>query len=222
MTRMADAKCAQAGADESSALRRGPIRKLMDGRRILALALAAVLAWPGASAAFHGRDVAGAGYARDFALRDPDGTMRRLSDFSGKVVVMTFGYLQCPNFCPLTLAKLTEALGDLGAEARRVQVLFVTLDPARDVPEALRQYVTAFDPSFIALRPEEADTRDFALAFRIYYERVQAPGREGYDIDHATFSYVFDARGRLRLVLPFDQTARQISEDLRKLLAEGG
>lgn len=189
--------------------------------RLAALALAAML-WCGAPAAdaprYHGVDISGADYARDFDLTDHDGRRRTLADFRGKLVVIFFGYLQCPNFCPLTLARMAEVKQRLGADAARLQVLFLTLDPERDTPGALKEYVTAFDPAFLGLYTDAARTKDLALAWRVYYDKVDGPTPASYSLDHAIFSYVFDTEGRLRLLENFDVPADRLAADLRRLL----
>lgn len=157
-------------------------------------------------------------YAQNFALTDHDGRPRTLADFRGKAVVLFFGYLQCPNFCPLTLARLAETLQLLGDDAKRVQVLFVTLDPERDVPVALKEYVTTFDPGFLGLYAAPAATPALALGFRIYFRKVPSGDGKNYSIDHAVFSYAYDARGRLRLLLRDTLSAADLAADLRRLL----
>jgi len=183
---------------------------------------AALLALPSAvfGAGFHGTPVGrGGSYARDFALTDHEGRPRRLADFRGKAVVLFFGYLQCPNYCPLTLARLAEVMQRLDADAQRVQVIFITLDPERDTPLALKQYVTAFHPAFLGLYATPKATPQLALDFRIYYRKQ--PDREPghYVIDHAVFGYAYDAAGRLRLRLSDSLSAAEIADDLRRLLA---
>jgi protein SCO1/2 len=172
----------------------------------------------GAATPFNGVDISHAkSYAQDFRLTDHDGRIRTLADFRGKVVVLFFGYLQCPNFCPVTLARLAEAMQLLGADAQRVQVLFVTLDPERDVPPALKEYVTNFHPAFLGLYAAPAVTADLALKFRIYYEKVPGPTATSYSIDHSVFSYAYDTRGRLRLFLRDSLSAVELASDLRRL-----
>ena len=187
------------------------------------LLAALLLAGPAAYAAgFAGVDIGHTkSYAQDFALSDHDGRPRTLADFRGKAVVLFFGYLQCPNFCPITLARLAETMQLLGPDAQRVQVLFVTLDPERDSPPALKEYVTTFHPSFLGLYAPPADTPDLALKFRIYFRK--APGADGrnYSIDHAVFSYAYDPRGKLRLLLRDTLSAAELAADLRRLLHEG-
>lgn len=187
-------------------------------RALVALALALNLS-VNAAAPFNGVDISHAtSYAQDFRLTDHDGRIRSLADFRGKAVVLFFGYLQCPNFCPVTLARLAETMRLLGADAQRVQVLFVTLDPERDQPQALREYVTNFHPSFLGLHAPPAATADLALKFRIYYEKRPGPTPTSYGIDHSVFSYAYDTRGRLRLFLGDSLSAAELASDLRRLL----
>jgi protein SCO1/2 len=194
----------------------------MPSAAILRHALAAFLLMAGLHAGavtpFNGVDISRAkSYAQDFRLTDHDGRTRTLADFRGKAVVLFFGYLQCPNFCPITLARLAETMQLLGDDAKRVQVLFVTLDPERDLPPALKEYVTNFHPSFLGLYAAPAATADLALKFRIYYERVPGPTATSYGIDHSVFSYAYDTRGRLRLLLKDSLSAAELASDLRRL-----
>lgn len=169
---------------------------------------------------FVSTDLSMVDWGKDFSLTDHHGKNVRLADFSGKAVVLFFGYLQCPNFCPLTLARLAETMQLLGEDAKRVQVLFVTLDPERDVPAALKEYVTTFDPSFLGLYTTAAATPELALGFRIYFRKVPTADGKNYSIDHAVFSYAYDARGRLRLLLRDTLSAAQLAADLRRLLRQ--
>lgn len=187
------------------------------------LLAAALFVATGASAAshFHGVDIGHTrSYAQDFRLTDHDGRARTLADFRGKAVVIFFGYLQCPNYCPLTLQRMAETMHLLGEDAGRVQVLFVTLDPERDVPAALKEYVGVFHPSFLGLYGAPAHTADLALGFRIYYRKVPGATANSYHIDHAVFSYAYDPDGRLRLLLRDTLSAEQIAADLRHLLQQ--
>lgn len=194
--------------------------RAMLNRFLAALVLAAGLN-ANAATPFNGVDISHTkSYAQDFRLTDHDGRTRSLEDFRGKVVVLFFGYLQCPNFCPVTLARLAETMQLLGADAQRVQVLFVTLDPERDPPAALKEYVTNFHPAFLGLYAAPAATADLALKFRIYYERVPGPTATSYGIDHAVFSYAYDRRGRLRLLLKDSLSAAELASDLRRLSKE--
>lgn len=189
--------------------------------RLCAPLLALLLGAGAAAAEFKGVDIGYTkSYAQDFTLTDHDGRRRTLADFRGKAVVLFFGYLQCPNFCPLTLARLAETMQLLGEDAKRVQVLFVTVDPERDVPAALKEYVTTFHPSFLGLYTSPAATPELALGFRVYFRKVPAADGRNYSIDHAVFSYAYDANGRLRLLLRDTLSAADLAADLRRLLQQ--
>lgn len=195
-------------------------------RRAVAAALAAAALLtggcdkllPNARSPFNAIDVTGAPFGSDFRLTDADGRPRSLADFRGKVVVLVFGYTHCPDVCPTTLADFAAAVKRLGPEAQRVQVLFVTVDPRRDTPALLKQYVPAFDPSFIGLRGDEAATTKVTRDFRIYTNRNEKAGTENYTVDHAAQSFVFDPSGRLRLVIGYGMEPAKIASDLRLLL----
>ncbi|MGH8800489.1 MAG: SCO family protein [Casimicrobiaceae bacterium] len=188
--------------------------------RLLAAALLAlaVAACGPATPKFEGSDVTGASFGRDFRLTDQNGRTRTLADFRGKAVVIFFGYTQCPDFCPTTLSELAAAMKDLGADARRVQVLFVTVDPERDTPEVLAHYVPAFDPSFLGLYGDAAATAEVAREFKIIYQKQ--PGREpgSYTLDHSAGSYIFDPQGRLRVYENYGPGPDVYAHDLREVL----
>lgn len=194
----------------------------MTCHRLLAPLIAAGLALSSAvlqAASWNGVEIGqGRRYAQDFQLTDHDGRPRRLADFRGKAVVLFFGYLQCPNYCPLALARMAEVMQLLGEDAQRVQVLFVTLDPERDGPAALKEYARAFHPSFLSLYASPEATPQLALDFRVYFKRVPNRIGNGYHIDHAVFSYAYDATGRLRLRLSDGLPAAAVAADLRRLL----
>ena len=166
-------------------------------------------------------EVSGASFGRDFALQDPDGRQRTLADFRGKAVVVFFGYTQCPDVCPTTLAALAEAMKKLGNDADRVQVLFITVDPERDTPALLKQYVPAFDPRFLGLRGDADATARTAKEFKVLYEKVPGTTPGSYTMDHSAGSFVFDPQGRLRLYVAHGQDADVFAHDLRELLRGG-
>ncbi|RZI43500.1 SCO family protein [Herbaspirillum sp. HC18] len=168
---------------------------------------------------FKNTDVTGLDYARDFAMPDYTGKMRTLADFKGKAVVVFFGYTHCPDVCPTTMAEMANVMQQLGPLADRVQVLFVTVDPERDTPELLSQYVPAFDPRFLGLVGDKAATEKMAKEFRVFYQKV--PGKEpgSYTMDHTAGSYVFDPQGRLRLFVRHGQGPEPIAHDLKMLLS---
>lgn len=171
--------------------------------------------------AFSAVDVTGANFGRDFALTDHLGQARTLADYRGKVVVVFFGFTQCPDVCPTTLTELAAAKRALGADGARVQGVFVTVDPARDTPEILRAYVAAFDPSFVALRGSDEQTLATAKAFKIYYNKVEGRTPGTYTIDHTAGSYVYDTQGRVRLFTRHGTGQAALVSDLKRLLAEG-
>lgn len=133
------------------------------------------------------------------ALLDQTGQPRRLDDFRGRLVVLFFGYTQCPDVCPTVLSTMSQVMELLGTDAPKVQVVFVTIDPERDVQALLAQYLGAFHPSFLGLRGDAAATARWAESFKVHYERRPGAAPGQYTMDHSTGSYVLDARGRLRL-----------------------
>ena len=176
---------------------------------------------PAAPAAhFNSSDITGINYAQGFSLPDSAGKTRTLAEFKGKAVVVFFGYTHCPDVCPITLAELKEAKRLLGKDGEQVQGVFITLDPARDTPEVLRQYVPAFDPSFVGLVGNEAQTAQTAKDFRVYFQKSagSAPGQ--YTVDHTAASFVFDKQGRPRLYVRYNQGADKLAADLRQILVQ--
>ena len=165
---------------------------------------------------FKSTDITGADYGKTLDLTDHDGKPRRLEDFRGKAVVLFFGFTQCPDVCPTTLVDVSSVLKQLGPDADRVQVLFVTVDPERDTKEVLAKYVTAFDPRFLGLYGDADATRRAAKEFKIFYEKRKSG--ESYSVDHSGQSYVIDPQGRLRLLVRPDRVAADLPSDLRTLL----
>jgi protein SCO1 len=177
---------------------------------------------PFASAApFNAVDITGAEYARSFALTDHTGQPRTLADFKGKVVVVFFGYTQCPDVCPTTMAELAEVKRALGADGARIQGVFVTVDPERDTPEVLKAYVTGFDPSFVALRGTPEQTLATAKEFKVFYAKAPSKGAGGYTMDHTAGAFVIDPGGRVRLFTRYGSGAQALAQDLKRLLADG-
>lgn len=168
---------------------------------------------------FKATDVTGADYGKTLALTDHTGRARTLADFSGKVVVLFFGFTQCPDVCPTTLSTMREAMKLLGDDAKRVQVLFVSVDPARDTPALLAQYVPAFDPSFLGLHADENSIAALAKEFKVFYAKQPGSTPGSYSIDHSTGSYAFDPQGHLRLLLRHGETPANVAADLKLLLA---
>ncbi|RJG04965.1 SCO family protein [Noviherbaspirillum cavernae] len=168
---------------------------------------------------FKNTDVTGLEYAKDFTLTDHNGKQRTLADFKGKAVVVFFGYTHCPDVCPTTMAEMSAVMKDLGSQADKVQVLFITVDPERDTPELLSKYVPAFDSRFLGLSGDKASIDKVAKEFKLYYQKV--PGKEpgSYTMDHTSGSYVFDPQGRIRLFVRHGQGAEPIAHDLKLLLS---
>lgn len=185
----------------------------------LVLCLSLLLSACSESPVFKSTDITGVDWGKNFALTDHAGLARRLGDFKGKVVLLFFGYTQCPDVCPTTLASLREVVLKLGESASQVQVVFVTLDPAPDTPSVLAEYVTAFHPGFIGLYGDEAATAATAKDFKVFY--VKHPGTVAgtYSIDHSTGSYAFDRQGRLRLLIRHGETSDNVAADVKLLLA---
>jgi protein SCO1 len=169
-------------------------------------------------AAFNNVDITGADYARDFALTGHDGKPHRLADFRGRVVVVFFGFAQCPDVCPTTLSDLAQVKQQLGADGDRLQVVFVTVDPERDTQSVLAQYMANFDPAFLALTGTAEQIAQTAREFKVFYQKVPGKTETSYTIDHTAGSYVFDKDGRLRLFLKHGQGVDPIVADLRRLL----
>lgn len=168
--------------------------------------------------AYSGVDITGVDYGRDFRLTDPDGRTRSLADFRGKAVMLFFGFTQCPDVCPTALARAAEVRRLLGADADRVQAIFVTIDPERDTPALMRAYTQSFDPTFLGLYADAATTAATAQEFRVFYQKVPTGG--SYTMDHTAITYIFDPQGRLRLAMRHDLSAAQFAADIRALLAE--
>lgn len=192
-------------------------------RRVV-LGAAAALALSACSAptpSFHATDITGADYGKTLALTDHTGTPRTLADFRGKAVTIFFGYTQCPDVCPTSLATMSAVMQQLGADADRVQVLFITVDPERDTPALLAEYVPVFDKRFLGLYGDARQTEEVAKDFRVFYRKSGDTEGPNYTIDHSAGTYVFDPEGRLRLYVKHGESADHIAADLRRLLAGG-
>ena len=167
---------------------------------------------------FKATDITGATFARDFALTDHSGSKRTLADYKGKVVLMFFGYTQCPDVCPTAMQRFQETVKLLGPQASRVQVLFVSLDPERDTKEILAQYVPWFEKSFVGLYGTIEETAAVAKEYRVFYAKKKSEGALGYSLDHWAGAYAYDPAGRLRLYIPPDLSAADVAADVRSLL----
>ena len=171
-------------------------------------------------AEFRGIDVTGAEYARDLPLTDHNGQQRSLKDFAGKVVVVFFGFTQCPDVCPTSMQELAEVKRSLGADGDRLQGIFVTVDPERDTAEMLKAYMGNFDPSFLALRGSPEQLAAVAKDFKIYYKKVEGKTDTSYTMDHSAGSYVYDPAGRLRVYHRYGSGSQALAADVATLLKE--
>jgi protein SCO1 len=201
-------------------------------RRSLFLAAALTVALvgcgkPGSSSApasavpFRGVDITGAEYARTLSLPDATGTQRSLADFKGKVTVVFFGYTQCPDVCPTTMAELAQVKKALGADGERLQAVFVSIDPERDTPEILKSYMASFDPSFVALRGTLEQTQAAAKEFKVFFAKVPGKTAGSYTMDHTAGAYILDTKGNPRLFERYGGGAEALTADIKALLAAG-
>jgi protein SCO1/2 len=167
-------------------------------------------------------DVTGADYAKDFALTDHNGQLRTLADFKGKVVMVFFGYTQCPDVCPTSMSEMVAIKKLLGQDGDRLQGIFITVDPERDKAEMLKAYMENFDPSFLALLTTPEKTAALAKDFKVYYKKVDGPTPTSYTVDHTAGSYVYDTTGKLRLFTRYNTAPELTAADIRALLQGAG
>ena len=165
----------------------------------------------------HGTDITGADFAQDFSLKAAEGGVRTLADFRGKLVMIFFGFTQCPDVCPTALVRASEIKRLLGPDGDALQVIFITIDPARDTPEVLAGYTAAFDPSFLGLYGDQATTDKTVKDFRMYARKVETGN--SYTMDHTSLSYLYDTNGKLRVLLRHEQSAQECVEDIRQVMA---
>ncbi len=168
---------------------------------------------------FQATDITGAAFARDFRLTDHNGQVRTLADFKGKVVAVFFGYTHCPDVCPTTLSDFAAALTQLGPLAERVQVIFVTVDPQRDTPDLLKQFVPAFNPGFLGMYTDAQTLQQLSKEYKVVYQKASIKSADDYLIDHSAGTYIYDPQGRLRLLMPYGSSPDTIAHDLKALLA---
>jgi protein SCO1/2 len=194
---------------------------LLTRRHTLALALAAgvLAACSKSQVSFSGIDITGADYATGFSLVDHNGQPRTLDDFKGKVVVVFFGFTQCPDVCPTSMTEMAEAKRLLGPDGERFQGLFISVDPERDTPAIMREYMGSFDPTFLALYADAGKLPEVAKSFRIHYKKVPGPTPTSYTMDHSAGSYVYDPQGRVRLYNRYGTGPQALASDLKLLLA---
>ena len=188
--------------------------------RVLLLFITVILLGCGDKALpFKAKPVADTPAAANFTLTDQFGHARSLTDFRGKVVSLFFGFTHCPDICPTHLARQAEVMRQLGPLASNVVVLFISLDPERDTPDALKAYMDAFDPRFIALSGSPEETAKIAKQYKIFWQKTPLPGSALiYTIDHTTNSIVIDQQGRARLIVPHEMPAADVTHDLKLLI----
>ncbi len=194
--------------------------KLIAASALYISAAAVLTACSPDSPAFRGVNLTGADYARDFSLIDHHGHLRSLKDLRGKVVVVFFGFTQCPDVCPTSMQELAEVKAALGADGERLQGIFISVDPERDTLELLKAYMENFDPSFLALRPTPEQLPGLAKDFKIHYKKVDGTTPTSYTLDHSAGSYLYDPQGRLRVYHRYGSGAEALTEDVRLLLGE--
>jgi protein SCO1/2 len=194
--------------------------KWIAGSTLLAGALGLLGACSPQQAAFSSVDITGAEYAKNFELTDHNGQVRHLQDFAGKVVVMFFGYTQCPDVCPTSMSELAAVKKALGKDGDRLQGLFVTLDPQRDTPELLKSYMANFDPTFLALYTTPEKQAELAKEYKIYYKKVEGKTPTSYTLDHSAGSYVYDTKGQLRLFARYGSDVKALTSDIQILLKQ--
>ncbi len=187
-------------------------------RRSLLLSAAALAACSPDKPSFSGIDITGADYANAFDLLDHNGQRRTLTDFKGKVVVVFFGFTQCPDVCPTSMTELAKVKQQLGPDGDKLQGIFITVDPERDTAELLRAYMANFDPSFLALVPTMTELPELAKTFKIYYKKVEGKTASSYTMDHSAGSYVYDGSGRVRLYHRYGSPTEGLVSDVKALL----
>jgi protein SCO1 len=170
---------------------------------------------------FKAIDITGADYAKNFELTDHNGQVRTLKDFSGKIVVIFFGFTQCPDVCPTSMVELAEVKKLLGADGNKVQGLFITVDPERDTPEVLKAYMGNFDPTFLALYAPLDKLPAVAKDYKVYYKKVDGKTPTSYTMDHSAGSYIYDTQGNLRLYTRYGSGAAALAADIQLLLKQG-
>lgn len=194
--------------------------KTIAGYAGISVAGVLVLACSENKPAFTSIDVTGADYAKDFALTDHNGQPKTIKDFAGNVVVLFFGYTQCPDVCPTSMAELAEIKKLLGADGAKLQGLFITIDPERDKPEVLKAYMGNFDPTFLALIPTAEQLAALAKDYKVYYKKVEGKTPTSYTMDHSAGSFVYDTKGKLRLYTRYGTGAKPLAQDIALLLKQ--
>ena len=193
-------------------------RRVMLGGLIVGLVSPTLIACTPETQTFKSTDITGATYARDFHLIDHHGKQRGLVEFRGKVTVVFFGFTQCPDVCPTSMTTMAEVKRLLGEQGDALQVVFITVDPERDTLPLLKEYMSNFDPTFLALRPEPAELPSLAAEFKLYYKKVEGKTPTSYSMDHSAGKFIFDIQGQVRLFSQYGTEASVLKDDIQKLL----
>ena len=168
---------------------------------------------------FKAIDITGADYAQGFQLTDFNGQPRSLADYKGKVVVVFFGFTQCPDVCPTTMNEMAQVKKLLGTDGDKLQVVFISIDPERDTPEVLKAYMGSFDPGFLGLYAASPEAlAALAKDYKIYFKKVDGKTPTSYSMDHSAQSYIYDPQGRLRLYSRYGSDPKLVAEDIKLLL----
>jgi len=167
---------------------------------------------------FVGTDISSVRMDTTFGLKDFNGRIRTLEDFKGKVVVLFFGFTHCPDICPTTLTDLKKTMVLLKDKASAVQVIFITLDPARDTEDVLKKFIPTFNSSFLGLTGTESDIDKVANQLKIFNKKVNDGSKAGYTIDHSAGLYVIDKKGSIKLHISNGQKPEDLASDLAKLI----
>jgi protein SCO1/2 len=192
-------------------------------RRLIATAIATATAVALAGcgpkkAAFIGSDITGTKLGQEMAMVDGNGDQRSLADYKGKVVVVFFGFTHCPDVCPTAMAELAQAMELLGKDAAQVQVLMISVDPQRDTPAIMSEYVKAFDPSFVGLTGTPDQLSKTAKSFKAYYGKSAGATPDQYSMDHASSFYIIDKNNEARVLVSGNAPAKDMASDIKQLL----
>lgn len=203
-----------------TAIHRGVMRRRPTSVLAAALVLCVALtACAGNDSPYALKDITGLVQPLEFNLTDQDNQVVTAGNYRHELVLLYFGYTECPDECPTTLTTLANALRTLGPKASQVRVLFVSVDPRRDTTAVLKRYVNNFGPQFVGLRPDETELADLSKRYRIAYHYEKPDQYGNYEVDHSNAVFIFDGEGRARLLAMSDNTAQQVASDLQRLLA---
>ncbi|WP_189493181.1 SCO family protein [Formosimonas limnophila] len=182
----------------------------------LTAGLVALLAACQPSAQFLNKDITGSGLKTETPLTAADGENFQLNQASPQVTAVFFGFTQCPDVCPTTMGQMKLVMDELGADADKLRVVFVSVDPERDTREILKQYTSTFNPKFIGASTDLANTQKLARDYQITFEKVGTG--PNYMVNHTANSYLIDRAGKTRVSIPYNTDAKTIAHDIKQLL----